>query len=164
MNLDEKTVQLIATTAIQEYNKQKEKEIKRAKDNRLHNIRLLLQNYKKLETYVKRANGEVEDADVTVEELMKSDDVIKSIRQSTARTKLMFDYVDSTLNSFKVVSVNESNQTLYNVIKLRFVEGLKVEDICERTGYSRRHVFRLIDEACDVLSVLMFGVDAINFK
>ncbi|MGK0577480.1 hypothetical protein [Macrococcus capreoli] len=164
MILDEKTVQLIAKTAIDEYNKQREKAEKRARDNRLHNIRLLLQNYKKLETYVKRAKGETEEPDVTVEELMKSDDVIKSIRQSTARTKLMFEYVEATLNNFKALSLTDSEHTLYNIIKLKYIDGLKIEEVCERTGYSRRHVFRLIDDACNVLSVLMFGVDAINFK
>ncbi len=163
MKLDPETIRIISQTAILEYKKAEKIEKKRVKDARLHNIKLLLKNYNRLSQFVDNVNEDDED-DITVEELMKSDNVIESIKESTARTKMMFEYVDKTLDNFKVVTSNEEKKLLYTVIQMRFMNRCTIDEICEETNSSKRTVYRMIDEACDVLAILMFGVDGINFK
>ena len=161
--LDPETVKLISQTAILEYKKAEKIEKQRVRDARLHNIKLLLKNYKRLEHFVEKTESE-EESDISVEEMMKSDNVIESIKASTARTKLMFDYVERTLTNFKIVTANEEKMLLYTVIQMRFMNKCTIDEICEETNSSKRTVYRMIDEACEVLSILMFGVDGINFK
>jgi len=163
MKLDPETIKIISQTAILEYKKAEKIEKKRVKDARLHNIKLLLKNYNRLSQFVENV-CEDDEEDVTIEELMKSDNVIESIKESTARTKMMFDYVAKTLDNFKVVTSNEEKKLLYTVIQMRFIKKCTIDEICDETNSSKRTVYRMIDEACDVLAVLMFGVDGINFK
>lgn len=175
LNLVVETASKIATEqAIIIHQQLKDQEEKKVKDKRLRNTKLLLKNYKDFKAYVNRVEGNVvdrhqtSDVEMTIKDLLvRGEDVVKTIKQSTQRTIMMVGYIDQALDAFKYICEHDpfkDSFRQFEVLHLRYVEGVTIETIAETFSINERNVYKAIDVAAERLSVILFGVYGLNFN
>lgn len=165
--LDEDMIKVISETAIEKYREAEKKDIKIKKDKRLHNVKQLMNNYKRIEQSVKNAKAEDQDEevkDLDIQHLMTSEFMVESLTQSKSRSKLMLDHVDKTLEAYKQICVVENVEERYRLLHDRYIKNIPAHQLSEKYALSRRTFYRQIDRACEDMSVLLFGIDAVNFE
>lgn len=146
-------------------------EEKQARDKRLRNTKLLLKNYREFKNYVEKVEKKVvkregfEDSASITDLLVYGEDIVKSIKVSTQRTILMVQYIDQSLAAFKYICENDpyrDSLRQYEVLHLRYVVGMTIEDIADEFRINERSVYKAIDSASERLSVILFGVYGIQ--
>lgn len=162
--LDDLLVKQITETAIAVYKAHENKELKLKQDRRLHNVKQLMTNYKRIEQSVDKLDVEDTDEDLNLSELMSSEFVVESLSQSNHRSKLMIQHVDKTLKAYKEICKVENIEERYYIVYDRFINNMPAQEVWNKFSLSRRTYYREIDRACEDLSVLLFGVDAVNFQ
>lgn len=179
---DEKLKEIIALAgeagakaAMQTLEKERKKEKKERKDRRLHNTKLLLENYRLFKAHCEKAvyedeqtaDDEIIDFAAMMEEVGYSDHVfIEAIKKSAARTRLIVKHVDQMLDVYKTVCDRrgEYDQKTWMMLYHLYIapEPKTQQEIAEMFGCDRTTVYRRICAACAVLSSLLYGIDAIN--
>lgn len=165
--LDPQTIKLIAETAIDKYKEAEEVQVKLRQDRRLHNVKQLMANYKRIQQSVsqlKKSDVDDEAEALDLEDLMSSEHMVESLNQSKVRSRLMINHVDRTLTAYKHICTTEDVQERYQIIYDRYINNIPPHKLWEKYSLSRRTFYREVDRACEDLSVLLFGVDAVNFK
>lgn len=162
--LDDLLVKQITEAAIAVYKEHEKKEFKLKQDRRLHNVKQLLKNYKRIEQSVERGAFEEEPESFDLRELMSSEHVVESISQSKYRSKLMKSHVDKTMKAYKEICKVENIEERYSIVYDRYILNLPAHELWDKYFISRRTFYRELDRACEDLSVLLFGVDAVSFK
>lgn len=170
----EKATKIATEQAIIIHQRLKEEEEQKVRDKRLRNTKLLLKNYKDFKAYVNRVEGKLVDrVHITNEEptikdlLVRGEDVVKTIKQSTQRTIMMVSYIDQSLDAFKYICEHDpfkDSLRQFEVLHLRYVEGETIESIAETFGINERNVYKAIDVAAERLSVILFGVYGLHFN
>ncbi|MGM0971671.1 MAG: hypothetical protein ACQEW2_02305 [Bacillota bacterium] len=175
MNLSEKQLEVIskaaAQAAFEHLEKERQKREKQKYDRRLRNIKLLLKNYRSFVAHSAEIKLEINDlnAKLELDELDTDEFAIESIKRSKHRTLAMVKFINRMVAVYKSICEQSGNQedirkyeTIYN---LYIAEDKKtVSEISEMHFLSSRMVYKNIDNACEVLTVLVFGVDGIKFK
>ena len=164
-----------AKKGIEAYQKHVAEGVKRRKDKRLHNARLLLKKYKWLSDYGENAVGEVgallTDEDVQLLETfgISTEEVrqVSSIRSSIVRTQAILKHVDMMLDLYKTRCLTSGKQELerrWRVLEAMYLakETKSAIDISEQEYITERTVFRDVDRACEELTTLFFGLDLEN--
>lgn len=163
--LDDLLVKQITETAIAVYKEHESKQLKLKQDRRLHNVKQLLKNYKRIEQSISRGNFEEDDSDTfDLSDLMSSEFVVESISQSKYRSELMKEHVDKTLKAYKEICKVENIEERYNIVYDRYILNLPAHELWDKYFISKRTLYRELDRACEDLAVLLFGVDAVSFK
>lgn len=102
-------IRVASETAIEKYQREAEKSRKAVRDKRLHNTKLLLQNYhcfvehSKSAVYEASQLSEDDDFEELMEELMSQTDgrvrvpVVRSIQESAAHTRIIVQHIDRKL-------------------------------------------------------------------
>lgn len=106
-------VRVASETAIEKFQHEAERNRKAVKDKRLHNTKLLLQNYhcfvehSKSAVYEASQLSEDDDFEELMEELMSQSDgrvrvpVVRSIQESAAHTRIIVQHIDRMLEYYK---------------------------------------------------------------
>lgn len=106
-------VRVSSETAIEKFQHEAERNRKAVKDKRLHNTKLLLQNYhcfvehSKSAVYEASQLSEDDDFEELMEELMSQSDgrvrvpVVRSIQESAAHTRIIVQHIDRMLEYYK---------------------------------------------------------------
>lgn len=172
LNLVVEMASKIATERAIEIHKQLHAEdAQRARDKRLRNTKLLLKNYREFKNYVDKVEKKVvkkegfDDSATISDLLVYGEDIVKSIKESTQRTILMVQYIDQSLSAFKYICENDpyrDSYRQYEVLHLRYVVGMTIEDIADEFRINERSVYKAIDSASERLSVILFGVYGIQ--
>ncbi|MED4123063.1 hypothetical protein P4641_03625 [Halalkalibacterium halodurans] len=161
----------VAKAAIKEYEQQKQVEHKRRHDNRLRNIKLLLKNYRKFKRHCEEAKQDIpklSDA-LELEELSGSEFKIQSILANRKRTAAMVVYIDRMLEIYREECEKASSpgeQRRYQIIHDLYLshEKKSAEEVANGHFLNKRTVYKEVDKACKALSVLMFGIDGVQFE
>jgi hypothetical protein len=170
MKLTEKQVELITRTAIEVYEKQKEKDDKVKYDRRLRNIKLLLKNYR---SFVKHSGDikleiEILNEKLELDYLDTNELAIESIKRSKARTLTIVKFINRMLSVYKAMCEEEGIEAKrkYEVIKALYIDNpqTSIKTIADVHFVSEKTIRRDRDKACEDLTVLMFGVDSIRLK
>lgn len=161
--LDADLVKLISETAIEEYKKHEKQEIKLKRDKRLHNVKKLMTNYNRIKESVNRKHIR-EDSDISIEEIMASEFMIESLNQSQGRSRMMVEYTDKILTSYKHICEIEGEPYRYGVLVDRYVNNLPIHKLSDKYAMSNRTIYRELEKGCEDIAVLLFGVDAIHFS
>ena len=150
-------------------------------DRRLHNTKLLLKNYRMFKAYCTGAvytdeNGEHDGQDdetaLEIMDMMLQRDTysvtVESIRKSCRRTKIMVQHIDSMLDMYRVVCEQSSNAALlrgYRIIKGLYLDDppSTAEQLALQENISPRQLYRDCDIAIEKISLLMFGIDGLDF-
>jgi hypothetical protein len=173
--LKPETVEQISKAAVQaalEYlEKEKARQKKAKKDWRRRNTKLLLRNYRGFVKHSKEAQEkfEVTRWDDSLEELYTEEFAIESIRKSKARTLEMVRFIQRMLVAFKAMceaTGKPEDVRRYQVIDSMYISDkiMSAEEIAEFHKVEVRTVYNDVNNACEALSVLIFGVDAVHFE
>lgn len=173
--LNAKMIEEVARTAAQaalEYlEKEKQKVKQQKRDNRLRNIRLLLKNYRSFVKHSEKIKEELTSGqkEKVMEELYGDDFAIETIRRSKERTLAMVQFMRRMTDVYHLMceeSHDDNEKRRYQIIYDLYLseEKMTVEKIAECHFLDKRTVFREVNKACETLSVLIFGVDAIRFE
>lgn len=172
--MDNKKIIEIAVKAAMEYmEEQKEKEKHFLKNKRLHNTRLLLQNYWLFKSHCEKSIYKLSESidpskaiDI-LDIIDRYDDkaFVSAIKQSVTRTHIILAHIDEMLKLYKIYCDNsekEEDKRRYRVVCAFFFENAKKAEIAEREGIEERTVQRDVRDACYKLGALIFGLDSLD--
>lgn len=162
-----------ATATIVEYEKQKQKSTKQEQTKRLHNAKLLLKHYNTFKAFVDKIDDQVKASipeDILKEKngiiqlLEFEKDIVGSIKKNTQQTIVMVQQIDKALETLEYIYKKEDNERYYNVLKSRFIDGLKMSAVAELYNLNERTVYKVIENASERLAILLFGVYGIKLE
>ena len=164
-----------AKAALETLEKERQRENREMSDRRLRNTKLLLNNYRLLKEHAANAVYEAETAEEDpiqiMEELMMPGKVpsgfVESIQRSAARTATMVNHIDTMLGLYHVYCYqhgNDEDRRRWKVIKALFLDEPKMSklDVAEQENVSESTIKRDVNNACERISALMFGIDGIK--
>ncbi|ASJ54875.1 hypothetical protein BP422_15655 [Brevibacillus formosus] len=152
--------------------KEKQKQQKEKRDWRLRNTKLLLKHYRSFVSHVEGAKEKVKvtahDYAEAMESLHTQELALESIKRSTQRTMVMVKFVQRMLTVYEsmcLTSGHPEDWRRYQIIHAMYISDDKMtaEQVAKCHFIETRTVYRDINEASKTLSVLVFGVDAIEF-
>lgn len=150
-------------------------------DRRLRNTKLLLKNYRMFKKHCTGAvytdeagehDGQEEESALELLDMMLQRNnaiTVESIRNSCRRTKIMIRHIDTMLSLYDIYCTQSDNEALkrgFRIIKAMYIDedAKTVEQIAEQENVSTRQAYRDHDAAVDKISMLMFGVDALELS
>lgn len=174
--LEEEVTKLSAETAVKAaiefLEKEKQKQQKEKRDWRLRNTKLLLKHYRSFVSHVEGAKEKIKvtahDYAEAMESLHTQELALESIKRSTQRTIVMVRFVQRMLSVYEsmcLTSGHPEDWRRYQIIHAMYISDDKMtaEQVAKCHFIETRTVYRDINEASKTLSVLVFGVDAIEF-
>ncbi|WP_293969441.1 hypothetical protein [uncultured Ruminococcus sp.] len=167
-----------AKAAVKAVEREKKKMRDKQYDRRYHNTKLLLRNYRQLNEHFKNAIFEIEQAEeydesfYDIMEIMSDrgydDDLyVKSIKESSVRTKIIMTHVNRMLDIYGVMcerSNRADDKRHYRILKAMYLDDTPVTatEVANREGVDKRTVYRDIDAAAACLTTLFYGVNGID--
>ena len=150
-------------------------------DRRLRNTKLLLKNYRMFKKHCTGAvytdeagehDGQEEETALELLDMMLQRNnaiTVESIRNSCRRTKIMIRHIDAMLGLYETYCAQSDNEALkrgLRIIKAMYIDetAKPVEQIAMQENVSARQVYRDHDAAVDKISMLMFGIDALEMS
>lgn len=146
-------VQLATAEAIRKSMESKEAIIQEELDARYHDVKLLLENYRKLKMHYTKVAGESLE--------------VSSLCSLKHKTGLMMGHVDIMLKAYKnLCEAADTPDELrrWQAIYLRYITNkrITIDSIADKLCIDRRTFFRDVKRAMQELSVLLFGIEAIG--
>lgn len=162
-----------AKAAIDRWEKEKAKTASERADRRLYNTRILLQNYRRFREHAVNAVFQVDQLDESVFDILDlmerhtNNVFIDSIKNSVARTAMLVKHIDTMLGLYRVYCEGSSkpeDARRWRVIKGRYIDTAEktVLDLADQECVADRTIRRDIEEACEHLAALFFGIDGIR--
>lgn len=175
--VDKETIRIAAEAgakvAFDRWEKERAKLLAERADRRLHNTRLLLKNYKLFRKHTENAVFEADQLDESVYDILdlmeRNNGVgfVDSIKNSVARTATLVRHVEVMLGIYKAYCEGSSkpeDSRRWRVIEARYIADNEKSamDIAEQECVTDRTVRRDIEEACEHLAALLFGIDGVR--
>lgn len=167
-----KIAEIAAASAVEAYRIEKEKERAAYKDRRFNNTKLLLRKYRGLEAYTSNAIYETsqlldEDTEIILEAFgadMNEVRQVQSIRKSVTITKVIMEHVSMMLDCYRRQCDRSSRPEIkrrWRVIYQMFLADapFSAQEIANVEHISLSMVYMDVDNACEELSTLFFGLD-----
>lgn len=176
VDLQIKAAEIGARTALEKLEEEKKKMHKEIVDKRLHNTKLLLQNYRMLKLNKNNAiynQRQMKESAVDILSNMMSlyDDeiVINSIKRSATRTAIIISHVEMMLKLYKSYcesSKKKWEKRRYDIIYDFYISNQpkSIGQIAGQYHYSKQTIYDDISAAESALSALIFGIDGIKIK
>ena len=150
----------VARLAAREALKEHEKQLRREKRIKVfQNTKKLMENYNRICQSV----AELSDMDNgdELEEFTEEDIFINSIIKSKLRSIVMIGHIDKCLKLLEDEECRKNTHEKYLAFKYFYLDGMTYESIAEIYGYGERTARRWITELTGILSVYLFGADAL---
>jgi hypothetical protein len=165
-----------AQAGINAFSEQQKNHIKKVRDKKLKNTRLLLKNYRMIKEHADNAifevSKELQEKMIHIINLMwetpNTDLTIESIKKSIERTKLLIEHTDSMLKVYKTAcekSCKPENMRQYRIIDMLYIQdnqNINIAKIAAFENIDERTVYRDITIAVEKISVLLFGIDSLE--
>lgn len=175
-------IEIAVRAGIEAANKQLEfernKERKRIRDNRLHNTRMLIENYRLFKAHAEKALYSAQDIDnnesvfdilalMSDKAFTAAESTAEAIKQSAVRTQIMVNHITAMLEIYRIWcerTGKAENMRQYRVICALYIDDtpMTVDEVAEKECVACRTVYRDIESALEVLSALIFGVDGLH--
>jgi hypothetical protein len=122
-------------------------------DERYHDVKLLMGNYRKLKKHYSHIAPE------TLE--------VSSIYALQRQTGLMMSHVDRMLEVYEAICRSAQypdEMRRWEALHLRYIsdEKISVDEIAERLSIDKRTFYRDIGKAMEDMAVLLFGIEAVG--
>ncbi len=153
----------------------KKEEDNQIADRRLRNTKLLLRNYRMFKAHAVNAvysAQEVDEDAYDIIDLMSdrysdSEMFVESIKQSVARTVTIVAHIDTMLKLYKVYCESAGNPEdvrRWNVICDIYINEppRTIKQLANDYACTERTIYRDIDDACEKIAALIFGIDGIR--
>lgn len=160
-----KTAEEIATMAAKEAVKEFKKEIEKGRRTRnFRNTKKLMLNYNRICKSVQEGISDLSEMDNAdeLEEFTEEDIFINSILKSKLRSIIMIAHIDKCLKLLEDEEYENNTPEKYLAFKYFYLDKLGYESIAEVYGYAERTARRWVTELTNILSIYLFGADAIN--
>ena len=165
-----------AAAAIKAAERERKKCRKQQYDWRLHNTKLLLKNYRRLNQYYQNAvfsKESAEEADENFEQIMRNmgrpadeEIFVESIQRNYITTRIIMTHVNKMLDIYKIMCTRSGRRD--DARHWRVLESLYISDtrltaaeVAEAEMVDKRTVYRDIDMCVVDLTALLFGVGGI---
>lgn len=162
--MNQATAEQIAKMAASEAVKELKKVERREKKVRIfQNTKKLMENYNRICKSVKEGVSELSDMENAdeLEEFTEEDIFISSILKSKLRSVVMIAHIDKCLALLEEEEYAKNTPEKYLAFKYYYLDGMTYENIAEVYGYVDRTARRWVTELTNILSVYLFGSDAI---
>lgn len=154
----------VARLAAKEVLKEHDKQLRRERRVKVfQNTKKLMENYNRICQSVEEGVAELSDMDNgdELEEFTEEDIFINSILKSKLRSIVMIGHIDKCLKLLEDEECRKNTHEKYLAFKYFYLDGMTYESISEIYGYAERTARRWITELTSILSVYLFGADAI---
>ncbi|MBP1044859.1 hypothetical protein I6N96_01105 [Enterococcus sp. BWM-S5] len=159
-------LEIVTQAVLNEHEKQNAKKKKEEKARNLRNTELLLKNYRKLKDLCDSTMTEAIPLDYPEFDLENL--TLESLTIYRKKTMLMMNHVDKMLIAYEWNCGKglPEEKRRFEVLKYRYLvdEKLTVKQLCEKKFVDQRTIYRDTKEAIGDMSVLLFGIDAIDFS
>ena len=165
--MNQATAEQIAKMAASEAVKELKKVERREKKVRIfQNTKKLMENYNRICKSVKEGVSELSDMENAdeLEEFTEEDIFISSILKSKLRSVVMIAHIDKCLALLEEEEYAKNTPEKYLAFKYYYLDGMTYENIAEVYGYVDRTARRWVTELTNILSVYLFGSDAIMLE
>lgn len=162
--MNAKTAEEVALMAAKEAVKELKKEIEKSRKTRnFQNTKKLMLNYNRICQSVQEGVAEIADMDNAdeLEEFTEEDIFINSILKSKLRSIVMIAHIDKCLKLLEDEEYRNNTPEKYLAFRYFYLDGMEYESIAEVYGYAERTARRWITELTNILSIYLFGADAI---
>lgn len=161
MTLTEKDLDGIVKAVGREFERMERKKKKHEHDWRLHNTRLLLKHYRKLQDHCTHAEKVVSEEELDIRKL-----TLESLLKCRVRTIEMMEYVDDMLEAYKArcMSGLPDKRRRWRVLEARYLSyaEMTVEDIASMEHIALRTAYDDVEKAIDDLSIYLWGYEALQ--
>ena len=154
----------VARPAAREVLKEHERQARREKKVKVfQNTKKLMENYNRICQSVEEGVAELSDMDngEELEEFTEEDIFINSILKSKLRSIVMIGHIDKCLKLLEDEEIRKNTHEKYLAFKYFYLDGMTYESIAEVYGYGERTARRWITELTGILSIYLFGADAV---
>lgn len=156
-----------AAVAIEKYIAEQETRERKLYDRRLHNVKLLLRNYRSLANHVAEIKLDIVELDEKLElSYLESDEfAINAIKRSKNRTLAMIKFINKTLEIYKIICEQSNEIRKYETIYYLYIakEKMTIKELSEVQFLSERMIYKNRNKAFEDLTVLFFGIDGLRF-
>lgn len=174
--LIKKAAETAAKVALKTYEDKQRAEMKAINDRKLHNTKMLLNNYRLLSKHIDNATYKREQIDTAeainwINEMYdpnnKADAIVNSIKNSALKTKIMVAHINKMLKIYELYCHSENSPKMlrrYEVLEGRYIADARVryEEIAEKWTVDVRTIQSDVKEAVKDFSQLLFGIDWLN--
>lgn len=163
--MEKEAAEILVRTAALEAVKEFEKSQKRQRKVKVfQNARKLMENYNRICQSVQEGVSELSDVDAgeELEDLTEEEIFINSIIKSKLRSIVMIAHIDKCLKLLEDEEIRKETPEKYLAFKYYYLDDMTPVYIAEKLDNCvERTVWRWISELTDILSVYLFGADAI---
>ncbi|MCF8566894.1 hypothetical protein LLE49_19430 [Alicyclobacillus tolerans] len=157
-----------AAAAMEQVARQERQKQKKKRDWRLRNTKLLLRHYREFVEHSENLKLTLQEETDALEDLYTDELTVEAIKRSKQRTLAMVRFMQSMIEAYRIRCEKGTEEEFrrYKVVHAMYIadEKLTADQIAKCHFVDRRTVFRDINAACETLSVLIFGVDAIHLE
>lgn len=175
--VDKETIRIAAEAgakaAITQWEKERAKAADERVDRRLYNTRLLLKNYRLFKKHAENAVYEAEQLDESVYDILDmmerntGNGFVDSIKNSVARTATLVRHIEVMLGLYRVYC--EQSGRPEDIRRWRVAKALYIDDypktnqeIADQENVTDRTIRRDVEDVCEQLSALLFGIDGVK--
>ncbi len=144
---------------------------KQVYDKRLRNTKLLLRHYRDFVAHAEELQQPLDavEAAEALNEVHEEEYAVQAIKRSRQRTVAMVEFIKRMIGAYRIMcerSPAPEDMRRYRVIEALYItdEISTVEKLAERHNVDTSTVYKDVNSACKVLSVLMFGIDGIRLE
>lgn len=147
-------------SAIREYSKEQKTEKKR---KALHNTKLLLKNYRKIQQSIEEAVYEIRQLEQEYVVLNDSDELyIESIRRSKLKSLIVITHIDKALALVQEECNRKGTPEKYNAFISCMLDGMTYDDAAKEYLSSKPSISRWINDITKEVSIQLFGVEGVD--
>lgn len=163
----EKMIKSAAAEAVKEF---KKSEMKNKRVKIFQNTKKLMENYNRICESVQEGISDLTEVetDVDISEVAdgvsESDIFINSIVKSKLRSVVMLAHIDKCLKLLEAEEYRKNTPEKYLAFSYFYLDGLTYDSIAEIYGYGERTARRWMTELTNILSIYLFGADAIMLE
>lgn len=155
---------LVRTAALEAVREFEKSQKKNRKVKVFQNAKKLMENYNRICKSVQEGVSELSDVDdgEELEELSAEDIYINSIIKSKLRSIVMIAHIDKCLGLLEEEMIRKETPWKYDAFKHYYLDSMSYESIAETLDNCvDRTVRRWVSELTVILSIYLFGADAI---
>jgi hypothetical protein len=146
--------------AIKEYSKEQESKYKR---KALHNTKLLLRNYRKIQISIDEAVSEVSQLEKECVILDDADELyIESIRRSKVKSLIVIAHIDKALVLVNEECKKKNVPEKYDAFVSCVLEDMTYDEAAVVYNSSKTSISRWINDLTREVSIQLFGVEGVN--
>jgi hypothetical protein len=164
--LTKNQLEIITQEVMKQLDTQHKKRLKREKDWRLRNTKLLLENYHRLKDHCDDIDQQVKEYEDTVFDLEEL--TLETLMKYKLKTAKMMRHFDRMLKHFERDCLNGTmeEQRRFKVIFHRYLSqnNLSVQEICEKVNAEQATIYRDTKQGINDISVLLFGLSALELS